>query len=364
MRLNQIQVIGTHNSYHLQPEPELLRLIGFFSKEAAFSLGYSHRPLAEQLELLQIRQVELDVYADPEGGAFACRAGLALLGQEACTGEEVLKQPGFKVIHIPHLDFGTTVLTFVEALEEIRDWSLAHPGHLPVMVLVEVKEDLTLESMSWPLRQAARLGRAWLNFYGIPFNFPPAPRASDLDDLDAEIRSVFTDDHLITPDHIRGGHASLEEAILKQGWPTLSEARGRVLFALDNPGRIRELYLEGRPALEGRVMFVSSPPGEPSAAFIKINDPTGSNEALIRHYVSRGYLVRTMADGNQLVTRDGDTARRDAALESGAQYVSTDFPEEAPWGYRVFLPGAEGAPGRVNPVSGPAGVEGPLSEWH
>ncbi len=357
LRINQIQVIGTHNSYHVQPEPDLLRIIGFFSKKGALSWEYTHRPLTEQLELLHIRQLELDIYADPEGGLFAHRAGPAFLGRDSFAGLPELEKPGFKVIHVPHVDYGTTVLTFVGALEEIKEWSLTNPGHLPIMVLVEVKEDLTLESMSRPLRWLASLGKLWLRLGGVPFEFPPAPDAADMEALDAEIRSVFVESHMITPDWVRGGYPTLEEAILTEGWPTLDEARGRILFTLDNTGGIRDLYLEGRPTLEGRAMFTSSPPGQPSAAFIKVNDPTGDQEELIRSYVRQGYLVRTMADGNQLTARDGDTTRRDIALRSGAQYVSTDFPEKAPWGYVVYLPGAQGLPARANPVSGPDGLD-------
>lgn len=143
---------------------------------------------------------------------------------------------------------------------------------------------------------------------------------------------------------------------------TEGEARGRILFALDNPGRVREIYLEGRLALEGRAIFTSSPPGQPSAAFIKVNDPTGDNTELICGYVRQEYLVRTMADGNQLTTRDGEPTHRDTALESGAQYISTDFPEPVPWGYMVYLSGAKKLPARVNPVSGPVGLDTSLLE--
>ena len=69
-RLDQIQVIGTHNSYHVAPHPNVLGLIAAGGKGRAEGLDYTHRPLAEQLDR-GIRQVELDLFADPKGGHYA-----------------------------------------------------------------------------------------------------------------------------------------------------------------------------------------------------------------------------------------------------------------------------------------------------
>ena len=55
--------------------------------------------------------------------------------------------------------------------------------------------------------------------------------------LDAEIRSVFPPEQLVTPDDVRRGLPTLEEAVLTQGWPTLRESRGKILFTLDNGGK-------------------------------------------------------------------------------------------------------------------------------
>ena len=71
IRLNQIQVIGTHNSYHLRGHDSLLALIAQVKPSARQELDYGHRPLPEQLAQLGIRQIELDCYADPDGGRYA-----------------------------------------------------------------------------------------------------------------------------------------------------------------------------------------------------------------------------------------------------------------------------------------------------
>jgi urease beta subunit len=68
--------------------------------------------------------------------------------------------------------------------------------------------------------------------------------------------------------------------------------------------------------------------------------------------------VRTRADADTVEARSGDTTRRDAALGSGAHFVSTDyvFPDERfGTGYVVDLPGDTAA--RCNPVSAPRRCE-------
>ena len=173
------------------------------------------------------------------------------------------------------------------------------------------------------------------------------------DAIDAEIRSVFDEDEVLTPDDVRGDAPTLEEAVLTRGWPTLGEVRGKVLFALDNTDVIRTRYVSRSPNLAGRVMFTSSEPGRPDAAFLKRNDPVADGDA-IREAVAAGYLERTRADGDTAQARTGDTTTADAALASGAQFVSTDYPEPDPrfTPYAVSIPG--GTPARCNPVSAPA----------
>ena len=48
-----------------------MKLIARSNPQAARDLDYTHRSLREQLSRLGIRQLELDCYADPDGGRFA-----------------------------------------------------------------------------------------------------------------------------------------------------------------------------------------------------------------------------------------------------------------------------------------------------
>jgi hypothetical protein len=331
VRLNEVQVIGSHNSYHVQPLPELIDIYVNFDPNAIY-WEYTHRPLDEQFELLGIRQIELDIFVDDLlGGRYAEPFGLTLIPPNEVVHLPEMDPPGLKVIHVPDLDFVSTCPLFVDCLQILKDWSDGHPGHLPILVLVELKDDPPpIEILVQPL----------------PFD------AAALDAIDAEIRSVFPEEQILTPDDVRGSRATLPEAIKKDGWPTLREARGKVLFAMDNGGAKVDLYVAGHPALAGRVLFTDSEPGSPEAAFAKRNDPIGQFEE-IEELVRKGFIVRTRADADTVEARTGDTEPRDAALASGAQYVSTDYPELGPFGtdYIVDLPGDE--VGRCNPVNGP-----------
>lgn len=350
MRLNYVQVLGTHNSYHIQPRAPLLQFLMSLDPRAA-TLEYTHRSLTDQLEVLGVRQVELDVYADPTGGRYALPLGQLVFPKNPPTMDPIkpeLLAPGLKVLHVPDIDFESTCLTFVICLQELEDWSNDNPGHLPITVQVEAKDE------------AAPAIPPGILPPGLPPLAVPIPfGATEMDSIDTEIRSVFSEDHLITPDDVRGDRATLQEAVLRDGWPTLNEARGKFLFTLDNEGAEREIYIDGHPSLEGRVLFTNSPPPSAESAFVKLNDPVADG-AEIAALVAAGYIVRTRADDDTIEARYYLTGQRDAALASGAQFVSTDYPEPdpdlfPPTPYFVDIPG--GYVARCNPVLSPPGCD-------
>jgi hypothetical protein len=335
LRLNHIQVLGTHNSYHRQPAPGLFAAIEALVPPLARAWQYTHLPLAEQFGTQGVRQIELDVFADPEGGLYSNRGAMALLTGDGASGIAELDAPGLKVLHVQDIDFESRCWTFKRCLQDVRDWSLGNPHHAPIAILIEAKDspiDAPFESV-------------------VPIVFD----AGQLDAIDREISEVFDPSHIITPDEVRGDSPTLQTAIEEKGWPTLGQTRGRVLFLLDNGGSIKEQYVQDHPSLRGRTLFVSAGPGEDEAAFVKLNNPISAFDE-IQRLVSAGFLVRTRADADTEQARSGDTAQRDAALASGAQFVSTDYPVADPTfgtGYAVSMPG--GTPARCNPVSAPAG---------
>jgi len=134
-----------------------------------------------------------------------------------------------------------------------------------------------------------------------------------------------------------------------------------VLFLLDNdPGPIRDAYIDGRPSLQGRVLFTNSRAGFTDAAFIKRNEPRGANLAQIQQLVRDGYLIRTRSDVPLGTVTSGDTAMLEAALASGAQLISTDFPEigmSARYDSDFVARLPEGGTARCNPVNAPRGCD-------
>jgi Phosphoinositide phospholipase C, Ca2+-dependent len=322
--MNQIQFVGTHNSYHAGLASAEMALLRKNNPQAAESLSYKHPPIPAQLDA-GVRQLELDVFGDTKGGLFA--HPLNLREPMPSGWEAAMKTPGFKVLHVGDVDFRSHCWTLVSCLKDVRTWSKAHPGHLPIYIQIENKD------------QRSR-----------PEFVKPEPlTAATMDALDAEIRAVFSANEVVTPDDVRGKHETLEEAVLQDGWPALDWARGKVVFVLDQE-RVTPLYVADHPSLRGRMMFTNGKPGSPDAAFVKMNNAASAE---IPQLVRKGYLVRTMVDGDVKSVRTGETRRRDLGIASGAQILSTDYPFD--WkaegsGYSVSL-GAERV--RCNPVNAP-----------
>jgi hypothetical protein len=344
VKINQIQVIGSHNSYHAGFAPSERKYLEMKNPKALFSLDYKHAPLPDQLNG-GVRQIEIDVFADAKGGRYAhlpiddaaTKAGLPR-DPDFDPQHEMVK-PGFKVMHIQGVDERSTCHTFVRCLTVVRDWSKQHPQALPVFILVETKEDDGSEKPDMIKTE----------------RFTPAV----FDALDAEIRSVFQPGEYITPDEVRGKAATLEAAVLAGGWPTLERARGRVVFLMDQH-KHGPIYVQGHPSLKGRILFTNSDPGKPETAFVEQND--GTKDA-IDALVKKGYLVRTRTDEGTKQARTNDTKRRNLALSTGAQMISTDYPASEPsqWtGFKVELP--DGLVARCNPVNKPAGCVDRLLE--
>lgn len=284
LRWNHAQSLGTHNSYHMRTGEVTIK-----------EWDYEHAPLDVQLGEQGVRQFELDVW----------------LGAD-----------GFEVYHVPDLDDTSTCFMFADCLSVMRAWSDENPAHLPILTLLEVKDE-----------------------------FDSATAAELLDQLDAEVNAAWPDGRRISPDDIQGDAANLAEAVATDGWPTLGELRGRALFVLHTGADFRTVYTEGDTTTSGRVLFPDAQ-GDTTlsvAATSTINDPY---DPAIPAALIAGHLVRTRTDSDGEQARANDTSDRDAALVSGAHFLSTDFPVPHPdTGYVVAMPG--GTPSRCNPVTAP-----------
>jgi hypothetical protein len=342
LRMNEIQVLGTHNSYHIQPRDSILEALAVFTdQETADSLEYTALPLEEQFDR-GVRQIELDIFADPDGGLYANRRSLIVVGEDPISGLPELDEPGLKVLHVQDLDFETHCLTFKACLTSLKEWSDTNPGHVPITVMVEAKEEVIDDPLD--------LG------FTIPLEFGP----NEVADIDSEILAVFPATQLITPDDVRGEDDTLEEAVLNGGWPTLAQARGRFMFAFLNRSAARGHYIAGHPSLRGRVMFSNSVQGEPEAAWFSVNNALNDGQE-IRELVAAGYMVRTRADEETKQAREGDWSLQEAAFASGGQFVSTDYVVPNPdfgTDYSAAVPG--GYVARCNPISAPTDCDSSL----
>lgn len=300
--LNKVQRIGSHNSYKIAIDPKVMAVIRQRAGEAANGLEYTHLSLEKQLDL-GLRGLELDVYADSAGGKYMHPYVLEQLGLQPVYNTDVMKEPGFKVFHMQDVDVNSHCPTFKMALERLKAWSNANPGHSPVFITMNAKDEIS----SHPE-------------FTKPEPFTPAV----YDRLDKEITDYLGKDKLITPDDIRGNDATLEAAVLRGHWPTTSQAKGKFIFILDEQDPKMADYVQGHPSLKGRVLFVNAPAGKPEAAIMIINDAI-KDQQLIREMVRKGYIVRTRADGDTREARTNDYTRYKAACESGAQIISTDY---------------------------------------
>lgn len=318
LRINDLQLLGTHNSYHVAPDPFAQETIAAVAPAEAKAIDCTQRPLAEQLAVLGLRHVELDCYLDPDGGLFSDPLVLRLAraaGRDvpAFDPDGILQAPGIKILHSPDFDVRTTVFTLAAALSEIKAWSDRHPDHVPLFLLLELKS----ESFS-PTR---------------PLSWGP----EGFVELHRALAAVWPRGRILTPQDVQGEAATLREAVEGRGWPPVDDHRGKVVFLLDNEGTLRDQYLASTG--DDRLLFVSVDRDHPAAAWMKRNDPV-AQEQEIRSLVRDGFLVRTRADSGTVEARSDDGRRRDLAIATGAQLISTDYPEPDPRfsTYAVQLP--------------------------
>jgi len=291
LRINHIQMKGTHNSYHVEPLIPLTR-----------EYMYTHQTLDFQASQQGVRQFEIDVWWDI--------------------------REGLRVYHNQY-DSGTTCPTFENCLSNLLTWSNENPLHHPIFIWIEPKD--------WP-EQAAEVTTT-LELSGL------------LEDIEQEITQFWPLNKTLTPDDVRGGRTSLKDAIISEGWPLLEDSRGKAVFVLLARGESRDMYVQEHPGLVGARMFTLSDESSNEAAIFSLADPIASGEEITR-LVSEGYIVRSRADSGGEEADNNDTTRRDAALAAGSHSISTDYPAKVDGlEYWVEIPG--GTPSRCNPISSP-----------
>jgi hypothetical protein len=297
IQLNRLRLLGSHNSYK-KTGPAVGRFfiaLGANSDEAR-ALRYGYRTLTEQLES-GIRSLEWDVR---------------------------LRRGRFELTHVPVVDHSSVAPDVERALEELRLYSVHHPRHLPIVILMEIKSDwMMLDPALQPV------GTAELRALDQLIEGKLSDRLHRPRDLVAQVQSRGD---------VEPG-MSLRQAVQTHGWPSLPALRGKVLFVL-HAGDLTTGYYEADPTFETQTLFPSvyaTGVDRDYAAFVVHNTP---DPEVIGGLVRAGFIVRTRIDSD-LVFRQ---ARFDDAWRSGAQILTSDFTvgrSDLPAAAVIYLPGGK-----------------------
>ena len=279
VKLNEIAVMGTHNSYQLLgtlPKQGLMKTLqiisfGLVENKAVFEMD----TFTEQLEQ-GIRNLEIDIETvDDEGDV------------------------SFIVTHKAIIDNVSSAYNLAKGLEEIAMWSDNNPGHLPVYLLIEPKDDVpSINNMK--------------NFsleYAL--------------ELDKVLRQVLGD-RLLTPQQVMGDYESFEEMRKADGWPTLKESAGKIIVLLHTCDVTQE-YIDTDTSIKTQAMFPMLLFGDidkPYASFILDNDPVIASENNKKTVDENNLMVRTRADDYP----DFSDERYKSADNCGSHIITTDYP--------------------------------------
>lgn len=279
VRFNEVCFIATHNSYQKASVPAYQELYGNLSTVTFGAVKkekteFNCDTLTEQFNL-GIRSIELDIETVVEN-----------------------KKVSFVCCHSPIIDATSTSYDFSLALKEIKMWSDANPNHLPITVIIEPKKVFIPEK--------------GMRFFSLDY----------ANKLDEQLRDIFGDT-LITPADMMGDYASLKAMREADGWPTLKETAGKVMFLLHDTS-ITENYIAQDKLLRTQAMFPMlryDGIDRDCAAFILMNKP---KEAVAKsaELKAKNIIFRTLVDDYGTI----DSERELLAFESGANIMSTDYP--------------------------------------
>ena len=103
---------------------------------------------------------------------------------------------GFKIFHNGMPDNGSTCPDWKLALEELRLWSDANPGHVPITVLVEIKQDNPTRNPLYADMDAEKFRQ-----------------------LDQTVSEIVGAEKAVTPADLMGGWPTLGAMAQNGGWP-------------------------------------------------------------------------------------------------------------------------------------------------
>ena len=269
IKLNEIQILASHNSYKKEGSGLGKLFVGLGDSFAeAKALRYGYKNITDQLEL-GIRSMEFDLRK---------------------------RKDSFVLTHVPLVDNSSVAPNFSMALDEIKLYSSHNETHIPIIILLEIKDDWMILDHALQKIESDEL---------IMLN---------------QLLEEKLGDTLYRPSDLMQEGLSIRETIETYGWPSVSSLLGKVLFVI-HPDNFNESYLSLDPTLEDLPMFIGSYEDDLEydyASFVVHNDVDVDR---ITELVDQGYIVRTRID-EQLIF---DQKRYHDAILSGAQLLTSDF---------------------------------------
>jgi len=278
VKYNEVAFLATHNSYQ-RLATEATKDFQLPFKILALGLkNFNKNDFVNDTLTMQfengIRSIEIDVEAKETG-----------------------TQTTFTVMHKPVFDSATSCLDFATMLEEIVMWSNHNPGHLPISIIIEAKQDVA------PLDE--------LKIFGI----------EHADAFDALLKEKLGD-KLITPGEMLGSYETFKEMREDNSWMALNDMLGKIVVILHET-KMTEDYVARDDTLRTQAMFPSllyKQREREYASFIIDNNP---KKTIKRKDVfeSGNYIVRTRADHYPKLSEE----RYALAEKCGSQIITTDF---------------------------------------
>ena len=269
IKLNEIQMIASHNSYKKRGTALGKLFIGLGSDfRESNALKYGYKDFTAQFEA-GIRSMEIDLR---------------------------MRKTSFMLTHVPLVDNSSVAPDFAMALDEIKLFSDHNPNHVPIIILMEIKDD-------WMILDHA------LQVIG-----------PDQLTLLNQLLIDKLGDILFMPNEMLEADKTLLETVQSTGWPSVQSLLGKVIFVL-HPGNFTSPYYELDESLESQAMFLAvykTGIAEDYASFVVHNEIDVES---ISDLVDQGFMVRTRIDDYLIYEQDN----YDNAIMSGAQILSSDF---------------------------------------
>ena len=282
VKLNEIAILGTHNSYQTLATKETRFLMNIieaitFEKFGLNTFDFEMDTLTEQLEM-GIRNVEIDI--------------------ETLDKDNKIE---IKVTHNSIVDNASSAYDFTKAMEEIKLWSDNNPDHIPVIIIVEPKSFvIEVNGMKkFSLDYAKEVDKILENTLG---------------------------DSLLTPKDMLRDYASFKEMRENDDWLTLKEAQGKILVLLHDCD-VTESYIALDESIKTQKMFPMlryDDRNESYTSFILENDVWNADSRKAESIDECKLIVRTRADKYP----DYSDERYEVTENCGSQIITTDFPEK------------------------------------